>query len=98
MSSQVLDPLMPSLSSFCAVEKPGIPCKTGWLELLSDAAAPGAGCTHPESHARLYLLHDERRDAFLMRSRIRLCIHNQNVGFRAVGDPELVPVQNIIVA
>lgn len=28
MSSQVLDPLMPSLSSFCAVENPGIPYKT----------------------------------------------------------------------
>lgn len=27
-SSQVLDPLMPSLSSFCAVENPGIPYKT----------------------------------------------------------------------
>lgn len=25
MSSQVLDPLMPSLSTFCAVENPGIP-------------------------------------------------------------------------
>lgn len=96
MSSQVLDPLMPSLSSFCAVEKPGIPYETGWLELLS--AAPGAGCTRPQSHARVYLFHDERSDAFLMRSRIRLCVHDQNVGFRAVGDPELVPVQNITVA
>ena len=27
-SSQVLDPLMPSLSNFCAVEKPGMPCNT----------------------------------------------------------------------
>lgn len=27
INSQVLDPLIPSLSSFCAVLKPGVPCK-----------------------------------------------------------------------
>lgn len=54
--------------------------------------------TDPETNARIYLFHNERCDASLMCSWIRLCINNQNIGIGAVGDPELVPVQNIIVA
>lgn len=94
----MFDPLMPSLSSFCAVEKPGIPYKTGGLEHFCDAAGPETSWTEPESSAGIDLFHNEGCDASLMRSWIRLGINNQNIGVRPIGDPELVAVQNIIVS
>lgn len=75
MSSQVFDPLMPSLSSFCAVEKPGIPYKTGFL----DAVCCGTRVrvrTDPENNAQIYLFNNESCDASLVRARICLRVNN----------------------
>lgn len=110
ISSQVLDPRMPSLSSFCAVEKPGIPYKTQTPPLClsiilcisfqqNERRIPRRDQNeNTQSRVWIYLFNNESCDASLMGFRIRLCINNEDVGIWSVCDPELVAIQNIVVA
>lgn len=102
-SSAVLDPLMPSLSSFWAVEKPGIPFKTEESRefdhicpvnyLGRPQGAIGKNC----SSALIYLFHNESCDASLIGVGVSLGVDNQDVSVRPVGDPELVSIQDVVV-
>lgn len=67
ISSAVLDPLMPSLSSFCAVEKPGIPLietekdsneERGTESSLSIKSLPDVGLHVPFPQWKLWCLSD----------------------------------------
>ncbi len=138
ISSQVLDPLMPSLSSFCAVENPGIPYKIHINTCRSKAASfnsrdpssrhivlyrihstkckadpqdrqkhvnpPRLRQVNPEGEKNpstldlIYLFNNESCDASLMGLGICLCINNKDIGIWPVCDPELVAIQNIVVA
>lgn len=108
ISSQVLDPRMPSLSSFCAVEKPGIPYRKHTPLLCfsiilcisfqqNERQMPRKN-ENTQSRVWIYLFDNESCDASLMGFRIRLRINNEDVGVWSVCDPELVAVQNIVVA
>lgn len=46
----------------------------------------------------IYLFNNESCDAFLMSLRICLCINNKDVRIWPICDPELVAIQNIVVA
>ena len=45
----------------------------------------------------MYLLHNECCDAMLFCLRVCLGIEHHHISIWAIGDPELVPVQNIVV-
>lgn len=94
ISSAVLDPLMPSLSSFCAVEKPGIP----FIERKKGMKGEKTLTISVYSTTCTYLFHNESWDASLIGFGIRLCVNNEDVGVRPVRDPELVSVQDVVVA
>lgn len=119
ISSQVLEPLMPSLSSFCAVEKPGIPYKTTYMlneshlfqmilflsqtkarqipktdqNMWSNRVSWRSSC----AEYQIYLFNNKSGDSSLIGFGICLCINNQDVSIWSVCDPELVPVQHIVV-
>lgn len=88
---------MPSLSSFCAVENPGIPFIEGKKERNQEREEFDHLClwTHLAS---THLLHDESCDSSLIGVGVRLCINNEDVGVWPVCDPELVSVQDVVVA
>lgn len=101
-SSAVLDPLMPSLSSFWAVEKPGIPFKKKEEERKKNIKpfrrATTSHCQKTAAWPLIYLFHNESCDASLIGVGVGLCVDNEDVGVRPVCDPELVSVQDVVVA
>jgi hypothetical protein len=87
-SSQVLLPRMPSLSSFCAVLKPGKPCAEQAGAVQRDEGRRRTGATRSLVRGA-HFFHQECRDAVLVRRHVGLGVDHQDVGVRPIGDPKL---------
>lgn len=55
-------------------------------------------CQKTAAWPLIYLFHNESCDAFLIGVGVGLCVDNEDVGVRPVCDPELVSVQDVVVA
>ena len=88
MSSQVLEPRMPSLSSFWAVEKPFMVFSTMNACQCGSIRKGGVSTT-------LTMSTRSDRNAVLVGLHVSLGVDNQCVGVRAVGDPELAARQQV---
>lgn len=96
INSDVLEPLIPSLSSLMPVLNPGIPFQRIKIHIIYILNIVSA--VKKTQSIILYLLHNKSCDSMLRGCRqICLGIHNESVGIRSVGDPKLGAIQYIIV-
>lgn len=97
INSDVLEPLIPSLSSLMPVLNPGIPFQRIKIH-INIYIINIVSVVKKTQRIILYLLQNKSCDSMLRGCRqICLGIHNKSVGIWSVGDPKLGAIQYIIV-